>query len=313
MSIYVFRLIVSTPPLDLAPVNPTLCYSYLTLDHLLTHVSIFNIIAIGIDRFLSIEDPMRYRAKRTSIKVKKVIVYVWLGCLIFWFAVVFVWPGVVKGFTYEQDYCTPFYETTPFGSILAALVYFWIPTPILFGLYVKLYQTSARMKQSMQANVVIAQPKIQVNHERRPTLSSVNLSSETKTGPNVVAKTAAAAAVELSGATIFVIANERAEDNIKSVFGNELNCSAMQGRLNLSSPVAIRRAPLSPLQKRVHKKLSCNGCSGERKASNSSSATSTRKISSMIDTVASMAEAQNKKAFKAFTFILGKFNIIGQP
>ena len=231
----------------------------------------------------------------------------WLGCLLFWFIVVFVWPAIVKGFQYEQEFCTPYYEDSFFGSILAALVYFWIPTPILCGLYFKLYRTSARMKKNMAQNMVVAaEPR--PREVRRPTLSSVNLSYDAKTGPNISAKTAAAAAVELSGATIFVIANESADENIKSVFGNELNRSArLGGRLGLSSPRAGRKKPISPSQRRADMKMNCNGFGDDRKISFAqTTSASTRKISSMIVSVASMAEAQNKKAFKAFTFILGK-------
>ena len=231
----------------------------------------------------------------------------WLGCLLFWFIVVFVWPAIVKGFQYEQEFCTPYYEDSFFGSILAALVYFWIPTPILCGLYFKLYRTSARMKKNMSQNMVVAaEPR--PREVRRPTLSSVNLSYDAKTGPNISAKTAAAAAVELSGATIFVIANESADENIKSVFGNELNRSPrLGGRLGLSSPRAGRKKPISPSQRRADMKMNCNGFGDDRKISFAqTTSASTRKISSMIVSVASMAEAQNKKAFKAFTFILGK-------
>ncbi len=294
------RQIVSTPPLDLPAVSPITCYSYLTLDHLLTHVSIFNIIAIGIDRFLSIEDPLRYRAKRTSLQVKKIICFVWLGCFFLWLIIVFIWPLVVKGVNYQQDTCNPYYESTPVGSILAALVYFWIPTPILFGLYVKLYSTSARMKQSMRSNCVLTE----TSSEKQPKANDVNFTANFKVNPQNSTQAAAAAAADISGGTVFVLANKNAQSDLRNVFNSEfavesLNGFAASSQRRSNSLSIVARA--SPMMKRSRK----SGAAHPHQRSHSS--VSARKLSSMFETMAAMAEAQNKKAFKAFTFILGKF------
>ena len=300
MSLYVMRLIVSTPPLDIEPVGALLCYTYLTFDHLMTHVSIINIIAIGVDRYLSIEDPMRYRAKRTGLQVKKIICSIWLACFFLWFLIVFLWPLSVVGIRSDDEYCTPYYESTPLGSILAALIYFWVPTPILFALYLKLYATTARMKQSMQSNVVMTDiPQKQKEalahiHEDAAIVENYQPSTD-DTGKK--------------SNSLFVLANETAaaqEDITPNSDCNFLSRDIALQKKNRDS-IKIETTPqvhsVGPYDDRKKDRKGIP----QRSPSKSASIASVKKISSMIETVASMAEAQNTKAFKAFSFILGEW------
>ena len=304
MSIYVMRLIVSTPPFEMEPVGALLCYTYLTFDHLMTHVSIINIIAIGVDRYLSIEDPMRYRAKRTGLQVKKIICSIWLACFLLWFLIVFLWPLSVLGIQSDYEYCTPYYESTPLGSILAALIYFWVPTPILFALYLKLYATTARMKQSMQSNVVMTD----VPQKRKKALAHIHEGAivvenhhtscdETRNNVN----------------SLFVLANENAENGSNC---GEFIANSENSTQDVGTPHREKKRSDSINIVTIPQVQNVEACGKKRKKNNKeehqqknrtkhSSAASVRKISSMIETVASMAEAQNTKAFKAFSFILG--------
>ncbi|NXT19403.1 HRH1 protein, partial [Syrrhaptes paradoxus] len=117
------------------------CLFWLSMDYVASTASIFNLFVLCIDRYRSVQQPLKYLKYRTKMRASLVILGVWL--------LSFTWVIPILGWhvfanngqrTVKENQCeTEFSEVTWF-KVFTAIVNFYLPSTIMLWFYYKIFR-----------------------------------------------------------------------------------------------------------------------------------------------------------------------------
>lgn len=132
------------------------CQIWLAIDVWMCTASIYNLTAIGIDRFVAIVKPLLYPSIITPKRGKMLICAAWISSFMICFPPMIVqWPQIFSSTSLQEDLCTctPM-QNSPGYIVYSALGSFHLPMIIIFSLYVRIYWTVRRSAKSLLSGYI---------------------------------------------------------------------------------------------------------------------------------------------------------------
>nr|XP_044990054.1 histamine H1 receptor [Jaculus jaculus]XP_044990055.1 histamine H1 receptor [Jaculus jaculus] len=127
-----------------------LCLFWLSMDYVASTASIFSVFILCIDRYRSVQQPLRYLRYRTKTRASATILGAWF--------LSFLWVIPILGWHHfmpqdsgrREDKCeTDFYDVTWF-KIMTAIINFYLPTLLMLWFYIKIYKAVRQHCQHRQ-------------------------------------------------------------------------------------------------------------------------------------------------------------------
>lgn len=123
----------------------TICDMWLAQDYTCSNASCMNLLMIGFDRYFSVTNPLKYRAKRTPKRVGIMISIVWIFAFLLWPPWIYAWPYIDGRRTVPEDDCyVQFLETNSYITFITAIMDYYAPVTIMFVLYYKIWRVTRR-------------------------------------------------------------------------------------------------------------------------------------------------------------------------
>ncbi|NXP69104.1 HRH1 protein, partial [Chloropsis cyanopogon] len=123
------------------PLGLEACLFWLSMDYVASTASIFNLFVLCMDRYRSVQQPLKYLKYRTKKRASLLILGVWLLSFI-WVIPILGWHEFAnKGIrTVEKSKCeTEFFQVTWF-KVLAAIFNFYLPSLLMLWFYCKIFR-----------------------------------------------------------------------------------------------------------------------------------------------------------------------------
>ncbi|NXH88092.1 HRH1 protein, partial [Edolisoma coerulescens] len=124
------------------PLGLAACLFWLSMDYVASTASIFNLFILCMDRYRSVQQPLKYLKYRTKMRASLLILGVWL--------LSFTWVIPILGWhvfanngqrKVKEDKCeTEFSEVTWF-KVLTAIFNFYLPSLLMLWFYCKIFRT----------------------------------------------------------------------------------------------------------------------------------------------------------------------------
>ncbi|XP_016065454.1 PREDICTED: histamine H1 receptor [Miniopterus natalensis] len=117
-----------------------LCLFWLSMDYVASTASIFSVFILCIDRYRSVQQPLRYLKYRTKTRALAIIVGAWFLSFL-WIIPILGWHHFMPQISGQQrDKCeTDFYNVLWF-KIMTAIINFYLPTLLMLWFYAKIYK-----------------------------------------------------------------------------------------------------------------------------------------------------------------------------
>lgn len=116
-----------------------LCLFWLSMDYVASTASIFSVFILCIDRYRSVQQPLRYLKYRTKARASVTIFGAWFLSFL-WVIPIVGWKHFMPHARRRKDKCeTDFYSVTWF-KIMTALINFYLPTLLMLWFYAKIYK-----------------------------------------------------------------------------------------------------------------------------------------------------------------------------
>ncbi|XP_017650311.1 histamine H1 receptor [Nannospalax galili] len=127
-----------------------LCLFWLSMDYVASTASIFSVFILCIDRYRSVQQPLRYLRYRTKTRASATILGAWFLSFL-WVIPILGWHHFIsKAPEPPKDKCeTDFYNVTWF-KIMTAIINFYLPTLLMLWFYIKIYKAVRRHCQHRQ-------------------------------------------------------------------------------------------------------------------------------------------------------------------
>ncbi|XP_057561396.1 histamine H1 receptor isoform X2 [Hippopotamus amphibius kiboko] len=116
-----------------------LCLFWLSMDYVASTASIFSVFILCIDRYRSVQQPLRYLRYRTKTRASATILAAWFLSFL-WIIPILGWRRFMsKTSGRREDKCeTDFYDVTWF-KVMTAIINFYLPTLLMLWFYAKIY------------------------------------------------------------------------------------------------------------------------------------------------------------------------------
>lgn len=116
-----------------------LCLFWLSMDYVASTASIFSVFILCIDRYRSVQQPLRYLRYRTKTRASATILGAWFLSFL-WIIPILGWHRFMSQTPGHRDKCeTDFYDVTWF-KIMTAIINFYLPTLLMLWFYAKIYK-----------------------------------------------------------------------------------------------------------------------------------------------------------------------------
>lgn len=117
-----------------------LCLFWLSMDYVASTASIFSVFILCIDRYRSVQHPLRYLKYRTKTRASATILGAWFLSFL-WVIPILGWHHFMpQASGHRKDKCeTDFYDVTWF-KIMTAIINFYLPTLLMLWFYAKIYK-----------------------------------------------------------------------------------------------------------------------------------------------------------------------------
>nr|XP_010302717.1 PREDICTED: histamine H1 receptor [Balearica regulorum gibbericeps] len=118
------------------------CLFWLSMDYVASTASIFNLFILCIDRYRSVQQPLKYLKYRTKMRASLMILGVWLLSFM-WVIPILGWHVFANNGErkVKENKCeTEFSEVTWF-KVLTAIVNFYLPSIMMLWFYYKIFKT----------------------------------------------------------------------------------------------------------------------------------------------------------------------------
>lgn len=123
----------------------TICDMWLAQDYTCSNASCMNLLMIGFDRYFSVTNPLKYRAKKTPKRVGIMISIVWIFAFLLWPPWIYAWPYIEGRRTVPEDDCyVQFLETNSYVTFITAIMDYYAPVTIIVVLYYKIWRATRR-------------------------------------------------------------------------------------------------------------------------------------------------------------------------
>ncbi|NXU35237.1 HRH1 protein, partial [Drymodes brunneopygia] len=123
------------------PLGLAACLFWLSMDYVASTASIFNLFILCMDRYRSVQQPLRYLQYRTKMRASLMILGVWLLSFT-WVIPILGWHAFANNGQrkVKEDKCeTEFSEVTWF-KVLAAIFNFYLPSLLMLWFYCKIFR-----------------------------------------------------------------------------------------------------------------------------------------------------------------------------
>ena len=157
------------------PLGVVLCDVWLVVDYVCCQASVFHLLIICFDRYLSLTKPLTYRSKRTASKVYLAIFLAWLIAFVQWAPWIVSYPYLIGERTVAKGDCyIQFLYESWYTSILTAIPAYYLPVPIMCILYARIYFIVKKREDEVAklTNSVLLKRRFV---ESESTLSNVNM------------------------------------------------------------------------------------------------------------------------------------------
>ncbi|KAM7063001.1 histamine H1 receptor [Molossus nigricans] len=121
-----------------------LCLFWLSMDYVASTASIFSVFILCIDRYRSVQQPLKYLKYRTKTRALATILGAWFLSFL-WIIPILGWHHFMpESSGHQKDKCeTDFYNVTWF-KIMTAIINFYLPTFLMLWFYAKIYKAVRR-------------------------------------------------------------------------------------------------------------------------------------------------------------------------
>lgn len=136
MPLHIVDLLSPKWPLGLAT-----CLFWLSMDYVASTASIFNLFILCMDRYRSVQQPLKYLKYRTKMRASLLILAVWLLSFT-WVVPILGWHVFANNGTRQvaADKCeTEFFQVTWF-KVLTAIFNFYLPSLLMLWFYCKIFR-----------------------------------------------------------------------------------------------------------------------------------------------------------------------------
>ncbi|NXR55880.1 HRH1 protein, partial [Hippolais icterina] len=123
------------------PLGLEACLFWLSMDYVASTASIFNLFILCMDRYRSVQEPLRYLKYRTKMRASLLILGVWLLSFT-WVIPILCWHIFANNGQrkVKEDECeTEFFEVTWF-KVLTAIFNFYLPSLLMLWFYCKIFR-----------------------------------------------------------------------------------------------------------------------------------------------------------------------------
>lgn len=117
-----------------------LCLFWLSMDYVASTASIFSVFILCIDRYRSVQQPLKYLKYRTKTRASATILGAWFLSFL-WIIPILGWRHFIPNTEgRREDRCeTDFYNVTWF-KVMTAIINFYLPTLLMLWFYAKIYK-----------------------------------------------------------------------------------------------------------------------------------------------------------------------------
>ncbi|KFM67419.1 Muscarinic acetylcholine receptor M5, partial [Stegodyphus mimosarum] len=127
--------------------GPIVCDLWLALDYLCSNASVLNLLMISFDRYFSVTNPLRYRARRNSRLAAIMIACAWILSFLTWPPWILAWPYIEGKRSVPENKCyIQFLETNSYITVITALIAFYVPVIVMCVLYYKIWRETENRK-----------------------------------------------------------------------------------------------------------------------------------------------------------------------
>ncbi|NXO63446.1 HRH1 protein, partial [Phainopepla nitens] len=123
------------------PLGLAACSFWLSMDYVASTASIFNLFILCVDRYRSVQRPLRYLQYRTKMRASLLILGAWLLSFC-WLVPILGWPAFASSGhrNVTDSKCeTEFFKVTWF-KVLAAILNFYLPSLLMLWFYCKIFR-----------------------------------------------------------------------------------------------------------------------------------------------------------------------------
>lgn len=125
------------------------CDVWLVVDYVASNASVMNLLAISLDRYLSVTQPLTYRVIRTKKRAALIIGLAWGISFLLWAPAILSWQYIVGERTVPEDQCSVQFLSEPVITFGTAIAAFYLPVSVMVGLYWRVYQETERRSQQL--------------------------------------------------------------------------------------------------------------------------------------------------------------------
>ncbi|NXA92230.1 HRH1 protein, partial [Melanocharis versteri] len=137
MPLHILYLLSSKWPLGLAA-----CLFWLSMDYVASTASILNLFILCMDRYRSVQQPLKYLRYRTKMRALLLILAVWLlSCT--WVIPILGWHVFANAGRreVEEDKCETEFSQVTWFKVLTAIFNFYLPSLLMLWFYCKIFRT----------------------------------------------------------------------------------------------------------------------------------------------------------------------------
>ncbi|XP_013921397.1 PREDICTED: histamine H1 receptor [Thamnophis sirtalis] len=132
------------------------CLFWLSMDYVASTASIFSLFILCVDRYRSVQQPLKYLKYRTKTRASVMISIAWLLSFL-WVIPILGWRKftdhsgmTIHNRTYDENICeTDFCRTTWF-KVLTATINFYVPSLLMLWFYANIYRAVCKHYQHQQ-------------------------------------------------------------------------------------------------------------------------------------------------------------------
>ncbi|MCI4380146.1 hypothetical protein PGIGA_G00236460 [Pangasianodon gigas] len=125
------------------------CDVWLAVDYVASNASVMNLLAISLDRYLSVTRPLTYRVSRTTRRAALVIALAWGISFLLWAPAILFWQYIVGERTVPEDQCSVQFLSQPVITFGTAIAAFYLPVSVMVGLYWRVYRETERRSRQL--------------------------------------------------------------------------------------------------------------------------------------------------------------------
>ncbi|XP_032629021.1 histamine H1 receptor [Chelonoidis abingdonii] len=117
------------------------CQFWLSMDYVASTASIFNLFILCLDRYRSVQQPLKYLKYRTKSRALVMISGAWLISFL-WIIPILGWRTFTNGRErqVEEGTCETEFSTVTWFKVLTAIVNFYVPSFLMLWFYAKIYK-----------------------------------------------------------------------------------------------------------------------------------------------------------------------------